>query len=197
MNGTRNRPGTTSRYRRRLIMCATGFARSGFASDTGKASGTRKSRRAVILGLFLGLRLRTLSFAHRAMLFQGGVFAVFHLHQREIIDFIPNRPHNGSGAKDACKCLPRSRWRRGLGVLDQVVEWFKPTGCPDWMTAEQYAALPESLIVRKLRCAIGRRGFRTKTVTLVTTLLDAELHPRESLAERYWVRWRRSGIRVI
>lgn len=130
------------------------------------------------------------SFAHLAMLFQSGVFAVFRMHQRQIVDFTPNRPHNGPGSKSAGKGLPRSRWLRSLGVLDQVVEWFKPKECPDWMTAEQYAALPETLTVRELRYEVGRRGFRTTTVTLVTTLLDAELYPLESLAELYWVRWR-------
>jgi len=52
------------------------------------------------------------------------------------------------------------------------------------------AALPESLIVRKLRYQVGRPGFRTRTVTLVTTLLDADLYPLETLAELYGVRWR-------
>jgi hypothetical protein len=57
------------------------------------------------------------------------------------------------------------------------------------MTAEEYAALPESLTVRELRYEVGRRGFRTKTVTPVTTLLDAEPYPMEALAESYGARW--------
>lgn len=130
------------------------------------------------------------SFAHLAMLFQSGVFAVFRMHQRQIVDFTPNRPHACPGSKGVCKGLPRSRWLRSLGVYDQVVEWFKPQERPEWMTAEQYAALPETLTVRELRYEVSRRGFRTNTVTLVTTLLDAELYPLEALAELYWVRWR-------
>ena len=43
-------------------------------------------------------------------------------------------------------------------------------------TAEQYAALPGSLLVRELRYRVGRAGFRTREVTLVTTLLDAEAY---------------------
>lgn len=130
------------------------------------------------------------SFAHLAMLTRRGVDAVFRMHQRQIVDFTPNRPHAQSGAKKAAKGLPRSRWLRGLGTLDQVVEWFKPKDRPEWMTAEEYAALPETLIVRELCYQVGRRGFRTQTVTLATTLLDAEAYPLEALAELYGARWR-------
>ena len=130
------------------------------------------------------------SFAHLAILVQGGIHAVFRMHQRQIVDFTPNRPHTLPGAKRAVKGLPRSRWLRGLGVLDQVVEWFKPEDRPEWMTAEQYEALPETLTVRELRYEVGRPGFRTRTVTLVTTLLDAEAYPLEALAKLYGARWR-------
>lgn len=79
--------------------------------------------------------------------------------------------------------------RRSLGVLDQVVEWIKPASRPVWMTAAQFAALPESITVRELHYKIARRGFRTRCVTLVTTLLDAEVYPLEDLAELYGTRW--------
>jgi hypothetical protein len=130
------------------------------------------------------------SFAHLALLAKDGVFALFRMHQRQIVDFTPNRSHAHPGEKRAAKGLPRSRWLRSLGVLDQVVEWFKPEEPPEWMTAEEYAALPETLIVRELRYQVGRPGFRTRTVTLVTTLLDAELYPLDALAKLYGTRWR-------
>ena len=41
----------------------------------------------------------------------------------------------------------------------------------------------------KLHYKIARRGFRTRCVTLVTTLLDAEVYPLEDLAELYGMRW--------
>jgi hypothetical protein len=112
------------------------------------------------------------------------------VHQRQIVDFTPGRPHVRPGEKTTQKGLPRSRWLWGLGVVDQVVEWFKPVDAPEWMTAEEYAALPDTLVVRELRYDVGRPGFRTKSVTLVTTLLDAELYPLEALAELYGMRWR-------
>ncbi len=58
------------------------------------------------------------------------------------------------------------------------------------MTHEKLAALPESLILRELRYQVGRPGFRTDTITQVTTLLDAEIYTVEALAELYGVRWR-------
>jgi hypothetical protein len=130
------------------------------------------------------------SFAHLAMLAGDGVQAVFRMHQRQIVDFTPNRPHAQPDAKREARGLPRSRWLRGLGVLDQVVEWFKPEGRPEWMTAERYEALPTTLTVRELRYEVGRPGFRTRTVTLVTTLLDAEAYPLAAIAELYGARWR-------
>jgi hypothetical protein len=130
------------------------------------------------------------SFAHIAILVRDGVFAVFRMHQKQIVDFKPNRPHALPGQKKQAKGLPRSRWLRSLGVLDHVVEWIKPKDRPAWMSAETYATLPESLIVRELRYQVGRRGFRTSAVTLATTLLDADLYPLEALAELYGARWR-------
>ena len=58
------------------------------------------------------------------------------------------------------------------------------------MTAEQHAALPEYLAVRELRYRVGRPGFRTQEVTLVTTLLDPESYAADDLAELYASRWR-------
>jgi hypothetical protein len=115
---------------------------------------------------------------------------VIRMHQRQIVDFTPNRPYARPKDKAARKGLPRSRWLRQLGVMDHLVEWFKPRQKPGWMSQEQFAALPESLILREIRYRVSRPGFRTETVTLVTTLLDADLYPVEALAALYGVRWR-------
>jgi hypothetical protein len=130
------------------------------------------------------------SSAHLAMLVRDGVFAVFRVHQRQIVDFTPHRAAALPGRKSSAKGRPRSRWLRSLGVLDQVVEWFKPEQPPTWMTAEAFAALPETVTVRELRYQVGRPGFRTRWVTLVTTLLDGEDYPLEELADLYATRWR-------
>jgi hypothetical protein len=133
------------------------------------------------------------SFAHLALLAARGVHGVFRIHQRQIVDFTPQRAHARPGRKKAPKGLPRSRWLRGLGPTDQVVAWLKPEERPDWMTAEQYASLPEELVVRELRYRTGRAGFRVRQVTLVTTLADGELYPLVELAELYRKRWEVEG----
>ncbi len=130
------------------------------------------------------------SFAHLALLVERGVHGVFRMHQRQVVDFEPHRPHNRPGQKGAPAGRPSSRWPRGLGVTDQVVAWLKPKARPDWMTAEQYAGLPEELEVRELRYRVDRPGYRVGAVTLATTLLDAGRYPVEALATLYRSRWR-------
>ena len=132
------------------------------------------------------------SFAHVALLMSHGVDVVFRIHQQIIVDFTPSRPHvyphRGTGSKR--KGLPRSRWLRSLGVQDQVVAWIKnPRGKPKWMTQEQYESLPEEIEVRELRYQVHRKGFRVKQVTLLTTLLAADVFTLEELADLYRHRW--------
>ncbi len=133
------------------------------------------------------------SFAHLALLLARDAHGVFRMHQRQIIDFTPRRPHALPSHKRGAKGLTHSRWVRSLGLTDQVVAWLKPKQRPDWMTAAHYASLPAELIVRELRYRTGRAGFRVREVTLVTTLLDAELYPLEELAELYRRRWEAEG----
>lgn len=122
------------------------------------------------------------SFPHLALLLGRGVDAVFRVHQRKIVDF----------AADPQKTArrPSSRRLRALGAFDQVVQWFKPAIRPPWMTAEQFDELPETITVRELRYKVGGRGVRTRTVTLVTTLIDEQAYPLEALADLYGARWR-------
>ena len=48
------------------------------------------------------------------------------------------------------------------GLMDQVVEYFKPVRCPVWMSADEYWKLPESIMVRELRYRIAAKSNRTK-----------------------------------
>ncbi len=130
------------------------------------------------------------SFAHLALLLGRGAHAVFRAHQKQIVDFRAARPHFAPGVKGKPAGLPRSRWLRSLGTADQVVEWFKPKGRPDWMTEVDFEALPGSITVRELRYTLDRPGYRVRTITLVTTLLDAGSYPAGELAELYGARWR-------
>lgn len=76
-----------------------------------------------------------------------------------------------------------------LGKDDQVIEWFKPKVKPRWMTWDDFKSLPPSIIVRVVRYGLHRKGFRSKSVTLLTTLVDHVRYPVESLAGLYARRW--------
>jgi hypothetical protein len=128
------------------------------------------------------------AFTHLALLVKQSLHGVFRAHQKQIVDFQPHRPYNKHG-KRAKKGLPTSRWLKRLGKHDQLVEYFKPKNRPEWMTEKEYKALPETLVVRELRYTIPRGAFRTREVTLVTTLLSAELYPADELAKLYGTRW--------
>ena len=132
------------------------------------------------------------SFPHLCMLIERGVEAVLRIHHQMIVDFTPDRPYvipnKGTGSKR--KGLPRSRWIRGLGISDQIVAWQKnPRGKPNWMSVEQFATLPNEITVRELRYSVHQKGFRTKQITLVTTLLDDAIYSLPELASLYHQRW--------
>ncbi len=130
------------------------------------------------------------SFAHLALLLQAGLHGVFRIHQKTLVDFRVGRMHAPPrGPYSKIKGLPRSQWIKRLGVRDQLVGYFKPQARPKWLSIEDFAALPDSIVVRELRYRITRPGYRTREVTLVTTLWDAERYPAEDLAQLYGRRW--------
>lgn len=82
-------------------------------------------------------------------------------------------------------------FRRGrrLGKDDHVIVWTKPKKCPDWMAADTYAAMPATLTIRQVRVAVRQAGFRTDSIVVVTTLLDAQAFPKDELTNLYRARW--------
>lgn len=98
---------------------------------------------------------------------QRGVDSVMRLHQMRKSDF---------------------RTGRRLGPEDRLVVWQKPQRTETW-SAEEHAALPETLTLRMIRLRVAVAGFRTKSVVLVTTLLDPEAYPAGELRELYGRRW--------
>ena len=86
--------------------------------------------------------------------------------------------------------LRRTDFRTGkrLGKDDHLVSWTRPQR-PKWMSAEQYATLPDELTLREVRIRVAQKGFRTQSLVVVTTLLDAEQYPPEEIALLYRRRW--------
>jgi hypothetical protein len=94
---------------------------------------------------------------------------------------------------DVCARLHQKRpsdFRTGkrLGKGDHLIVWSKPAR-PDGMDQETYDRIPETLELREMRFAVVEKGRRTKTITVVTTLTDAELYSDEEIAELYGFRW--------
>jgi len=143
---------------------------------------------AHILALFdaaTGLLLA--SYGHLALLYLRNIHAVFRCHQKQIVSFDAGRKHTSQGKP--LKGLPRSKYVRRLGHWDQVVEYTKPKTKPKWMDDATWATLPATLFIRELRFLTPQRGYRTRVITLVTTLLDPETYPASELAELYLSRW--------
>ena len=102
-----------------------------------------------------------------AMLKARGVDVVFRLHQQRKIDF---------------------RCGRRLGREDHIVSWPRP-GRPGWMDEATYEQIPETLEIRELRVRVTRRGFRTRVIDVVTTLLDVGIYRKSDLESLYRERW--------
>jgi putative transposase len=102
-----------------------------------------------------------------ALLWQRAVHSVVRKHQLRATDF---------------------RTGRRLGRNDHLVCWTKPQR-PAWMTKKQYAALPDALTLREVRVLVEQKGFRTREVIVVTTLLDADIYSTTEIAKLYRRRW--------
>jgi hypothetical protein len=131
------------------------------------------------------------SSAHLALLVQADLHAVRRVGARQMVDFTPGRPLVRPSVRrtPAVNGIPRSRWLTALGGDDHLVTWLKPKTCPSWLAKETLAALPETLVLREVRYHISTPGFRTRQITLVTTLVDAAVYGVADLAALYRQRW--------
>ncbi len=73
-------------------------------------------------------------------------------------------------------------FRRGkrLGTRDHRVSWPKPKARPEWMSPEEFAALPEELILREVK--VGKK-------ILVTTFLSPRRVSKSALGDLFRQRW--------
>jgi hypothetical protein len=102
-----------------------------------------------------------------ALVHRYGAHVVIRKHQLRVTDF---------------------RTGQRLGPNDHLVCWSKPQR-PRWMSREQYDQLPESLTLREVRVHVSQKGFRTRELVVVTTLLDPEKYPADEIASLYRRRW--------
>jgi putative transposase len=94
---------------------------------------------------------------------------------------------------DACARLHQKRksdFRRGrrLGKYDHIIIWTRPKR-PDWMDEATYEQIPRTIELREIRFTIVEKGRRTKSITIVTTLLDVSQYSAQDIADLYGFRW--------
>ena len=107
------------------------------------------------------------SFLMIALLFGQGTHVCARMHQRRHTDF---------------------RRGRRLGKYDHIIIWTRPQR-PEWMDEATYATIPPTLELREIRYNVVEKGRRTRTLTVVTTLTDAEEYTKEEIAQLYGFRW--------
>ena len=115
------------------------------------------------------------SYVDLALIQQQGADGMLRKHHARKTDFRTGRKH---------------------GIGDHQVTWHKPSRCPDQMSVEAFAALPETLQVREVRIKLSRKGFRDRFIVIVTTLLDAERYSAEQLGQLYSWRWQAAEINL-
>ena len=81
-------------------------------------------------------------------------------------------------------------FRRGkrLGPRDHIVRWFKPTSIRS-LDRPAYQTLGEYVTIRETKIRVRQPGFRTRSIVVVTTLLDPQQTTKEDLATLYRARW--------
>lgn len=111
-----------------------------------------------------------------------GNFVIVALLAGAGVDFLGRVPTNSR----------RVDFRQGrrLGRYDRLVRWRKGLRQGRWLSAAEWAALPPMLEVRLVRTQVRQRGFRTRELTLVTTLLDPQRYGAAELLAAYARRWR-------
>lgn len=86
--------------------------------------------------------------------------------------------------------LRHTDFRRGrrLGKYDHLIVWNRPQR-PAWMDEQTYSKIPETLQLREIRYNIVEPGRRTRTIDVITTLVDADEYTKEDIGELYGFRW--------
>jgi len=148
--------------------CAMDLAMGPYAGkETGETALLRQLLKSFEAGDVAVLDRFYCSFMMIALLLQQEVQTCARMHHRRHVDF---------------------RRGRRLGKYDHIITWSKPPR-PKWMEQETYDAIPATLEMREIRYNVVEPGFRSKTITIATTLTDADKYSKEDIAELYGFRW--------
>lgn len=107
------------------------------------------------------------SFMMIALLLGRNVQVCARMHQRRHVDF---------------------RRGRRLGKYDHLMVWTKPER-PTWMGQATYDAIPDTFEMREIRYHVVQPGYRSHSITIATTLTNAETYSKEAIAQLYGFRW--------
>ena len=103
-------------------------------------------------------------------LMSRGVDFVMRNHQKRKVDF---------------------RKGKRLGKGDHLITWHKPRYRAAWMSRAEFDALPDQIILRETRLpAPQKKGFRTGTITVVTSFTTTEEKSAGELADYFERRWK-------
>ena len=110
------------------------------------------------------------SYVDVARLRERHVMTVCRLHQRRKADF---------------------RTGQRLGPDDRLMQWVRPK---QWrpstgISQEEFQELPQAMTVRHIRITQAPPGFRSRTIVVVTTLLDPVAYPADDIRALYRDRW--------
>ncbi len=142
----------------------------------GRYQGKQTSERALLRMVIAEFRPGDIVLADRffcsywviAALRARGVDVVVRLHHRRRADF---------------RCGDR------LGRGDHAVLWKKPEQVPDWMSREEYEAMPDRLAIREFRVHVADKTKRVRRLVIATTLLDRRTYPAKELGGLFRQRW--------
>ena len=149
-----------------VLECAIGAARG---KKTGEQSLFRAAWNVLKSGdIVLGDRLFD-AYRDIAQLRDRSVDSLFGMKQSRKVDF---------------------RQGHQLGPCDHVVAWHKPKyDANRFENKAEWDALPDTMEIRETRIKVRRKGYRTRTVVIVTTLLDATIYSAKDLTDLFAMRW--------
>lgn len=109
-----------------------------------------------------------------------GAYALLALFPLRGVDMVSRLHHGRRFNRRNAKKIGPSQW---------LTTWTKSPKRAAFLTDEEWASVPEEIIVRIIHVSVQQKGFRTTDLWLSTTLLDPITYPAEQIAALYLRRW--------